>query len=120
MKVVWATVIVFCAAVSVEAQPLKASCNRACVRSVAVYVGGSAMDVASSVGRAEANRFLRGGDGRLDVGRAVALKAAVLGVTFIGQRRWPKLMAWCRIAVGALGAGVAVRNWQTGRGGQRR
>lgn len=80
----------------------------------------NAMDFASSVGKWEANPFMRRADGRLAVRRAAASKVAATVGTAFGQwllvRKWPKLKklfaAQNYIMAGAT-TYIAGRNWRT-------
>lgn len=85
--------------------------------SVAFMVAGHFADHNSSVGRVELNPVLRGGDGRYDSGRGIAIKAAYVGALVVTQRlllrKHPKLKQYSTVvnlAVGSVSFGIAARN----------
>jgi len=90
--------------------------------SLAALAVGHALDIASSMpspNTYEGNRFMRGHDGDLSIGRAVAYKSAAMGAFAIGQyvlvRRYPKAARWLaavNFGHGALAGRQAARNWR--------
>ena len=92
--------------------------NHVWTASVFAGVAGITLDMASSYGKPEANRLLRGADGRLGA-KGVALNGGVLVsvvvVRLLGRRlppKWRKVATIINFSVGASRGGVAVRNWR--------
>jgi hypothetical protein len=88
--------------------------DRAWQASLGVLAVASAADLASSVGRREANPLLRGRDGRFSPGRAVVVKVAPLAALGYMQHRVPwRGWKWVNFAGAGVFGVVAVRNWRT-------
>lgn len=61
-------------------------------------------------GMLERNPLLRDKHGRLNVGRAVAIKTAICGGTLLLERKYPKVMFIIRTTFSVLQGGAAVWN----------
>jgi len=93
-------------------------CDRFCVVSILAAVGGSALDIGSSIGYQELNPLFRRKDGTFNPWSNMAFKGGLIGVTLIGQREHPKAMGCLRIAIGSAFAAAGIYN--LGREGKRK
>lgn len=78
------------------------------------YWAGSFADVASSVGKREANPLLRNPDGRFSVGKGLALKGGVYGAIKVIEYYHPqnrRAMLWFKFGVGVVYGCIAARNF---------
>lgn len=74
-----------------------------------MVVGGTA-DVASSLGRYEANSLARGPAGRFSPARAIPLKAGICAGLWLVRRKWPTTGKVAMATAGIAWTAVAVRN----------
>lgn len=75
-----------------------------------IMLSGGTADIASSLGRLEANPLARSANGRFALRKALPLKAAVCASLWFVRRKWPTTGRVAMATAGFAWTAVAVRN----------